>query len=123
RMHRLNVRQLRSEPKANRPARIQIIPMAVSHWVTWMARQDFEDVVDLGVRRKTPSRCTSPWIQARVTAQPRLKKLYMVATAIPTETLNRLRKTQMKRRMCRKRKTAGIISTVSVNGRTLIGLE
>ncbi len=97
--HKLKVRQLGLVVKDKSPALIQIRPIAVSHCVTWMACQILDEVLDLGVRKKTPSRCIRPWMQASVTAQPRLKKLYMVAIAIQSETFKRLRNTHRKRRL------------------------
>src|SRR5512134_1279351 len=93
-------------------------PIRLSHWVTRRAFHIWELPRDFGVRRNTPFLWIKPWMQASVTAQPRLKKLYMERKATRGDRFRAFRSTHRKRQKCRKRKTAGMMSRGPVNGRT-----
>src|SRR5689334_13483246 len=62
---------------AAKPNPRNVRPIRLSHWVTRKALRTLDSSLDFGVRRKTPFFWISPWKHARVTAHPRLKKLYI----------------------------------------------
>jgi undecaprenyl diphosphate synthase len=79
------------------PALRQARPMIVSQRVTERARIILELDFDFGVRKNTPIFCTRPWMQATVTAHPRLKKVYIDWKAVFQDSLRALRSTHTKR--------------------------